>query len=225
MSRNETPSQILSRLLGRTVRARAMTLPAEKPSKKPRKTAKKSRKIKAPLLSKLTRERVRLDGFQDPVDLVLVAEMVLQELERGGYGGVELRGTGRTAANLADAAGIPVAVAGKALMLLSARWLAHYGRTDYQPDVLLWAPVRDLEASPYTFNTSDVPGVYEPPERLDFKAAVLEERARAAQAYARTIAASAYKTASAAAQKPTKRGRGRPRKVPSWLRGHLKHQS
>lgn len=226
MSRNETPSQILSRLLGRTVRARAMTLPAEKPSKKPRKTAKKSRKIKAPLLSKLTRERVRLDGFQDPVDLVLVAEMVLQELERGGYGGVELRGTGRTAANLADAAGIPVAVAGKALMLLSARWLARYGRTDYQPDVLLWAPVRDLEASPYTFNTSDVPGVYEPPERIDFRAAVIEERGRISEERKQALITKVSADASAALRALTgKRGRGRPRKALVGLRPLVSHST
>lgn len=199
MSRNETPIQILSRLLGRTVRASAMTLPAEKPSKKPRKTAKKSRKIKAPLLSKLTRERVRLDGFQDPVDLVLVAEMVLQELERGGYGGIELRGVSRTAADLADAAGVPVALADRALMLLSLRWLARYRRTEESSEVLLWAPVRELEASPYTFNTSGVLGAYEPPERIDFKAALFEERERAAAL-------------------GLKRRRGRPRKTPVTLR-------
>ena len=222
MSRNETPIQILSRLLGRAVGTNTFK---PETTKRQATTVRTVRKAKAPALSTLLRENVQLDGFPERVGLVLVAEMVLQELERGGYGGVELRHTGRSTANLAEAAGIPVAVAERALMLLKARWLARYGKTEYQPDVLLWTPVRELEASPYTFNTSDVPGVYEPPERLDFKAAVLEERARAAQAYARTIAASAYKTASAAAQKPTKRGRGRPRKVPSWLRGHLKHQS
>lgn len=184
---------ILSRLLGRPVKKGS---PKQTRGQRPARKAKTSKAL--PSLSQLMRERVRLDSFPDTVGLILVAEMILQELERG-YGDIELRGVGRTAADLADAAGVPVAIAERALMLLSLRWLARYRRTGDGSEVLLWAPVRELEASPYTFNISDVPGAYEPPERIDFKAALFEERERAAAL-------------------GLKRRRGRPRKTPVTLR-------
>jgi len=171
------------------------------------------------------RERVRLDSFPDTVGLILVAEMILQELERG-YGDIELRGVGRTAADLADAAGVPVAIAERALMLLSLRWLARYRRTGDGSEVLLWAPVRELEASPYTFNISDVPGAYEPPERIDFKVALLEERERESEAEKLALITKVSADASAALRALTgKRGRGRPRKDLVWLRPLVSHSA
>lgn len=206
---DETPAQILARLLSRpTPKAKAST-----------KTAGQARKS-VPVLEPARVFKgglVRVPDVPDKISVALACEMVLQELERGGYGGIELRDTGRTVADLAAAASLPVPVAFLALRELQSKNLARFQPTRYRPSVQSWVPVRAVEDSPYTFNTNER-GTYEPPERLDFFQALRDEKARKAGSYASAIVAAAYAKSVACVDKP-KRGRGRPRKTPSWLRG------
>lgn len=104
-------------------------------------------------------------------------EVVLQELERGGYGGVALRDTGRSASSIAEAACFDTARTETLLRLLRNRGLAMYGPTEFSPGVRNWVPVRGLEESPYTFNVGDSDERVLP-ERIDFVGAAIEERKR-----------------------------------------------
>lgn len=110
----------------------------------------------------------------------IALEVVLQELERGGYGGVALRGTGRSAVSLAESAGLSLERTEILLRFLRNRGLAFYGPTAFSPTARSWVPLRGLDDSPYTFNVGDTDERVLP-ERLDFVGAVIEERKRERQ--------------------------------------------
>lgn len=154
-------------------------------------------------MRKLLRKQVLLVDFSQPISLSLIGEMVLQELERTG-------GECRTG-YLAHAAGVPEKDATDALRLLRMCGLAKPAQQN------TWVPMRDREKSPYAFNTDDSGTIYEPPPRIDFKQAIRDERARESRKHTEAVTTKTQKRN--APDSLVKRGRGRPRKTRTTLRG------